>query len=223
VWGPRSVRGCAIGHHQHLPWRGTQQGPERVGLSRRPWLRRRGLEMESSPPVPAGAGSSSSTSLQGRLQRRGAGSAGGGVSGHEAVDRAAHERSRVSTSRYASVQFMAADPQRSSWMRIRLPAGSRKAQSRTPYGCSTGSWTTSARPTRAHGALHGLDRRRHATGAGPSLDMDHAVSCAPGCRNGSADEAAPQARLSRLRRTDRLPAAALPQERAQPCTNAAEP
>ena len=34
--------------------------------------------------------------------------------------------------------------QRSSWMRIRLPAGSRKAQSRTPYGCSVGSWTTSA-------------------------------------------------------------------------------
>jgi hypothetical protein len=29
-------------------------------------------------------------------------------------------------------------------MRIRLPAGSRKAQSRTPYGCSVGSWTTSA-------------------------------------------------------------------------------
>ena len=34
--------------------------------------------------------------------------------------------------------------QRSSWMRIRLPAGSRMAQSRTPYGCSVGSWTTSA-------------------------------------------------------------------------------
>jgi hypothetical protein len=34
--------------------------------------------------------------------------------------------------------------QRSSWMRIRLPAGSRKAQSRIPYGWSTGSWTTSA-------------------------------------------------------------------------------
>jgi Enoyl-(Acyl carrier protein) reductase len=31
-----------------------------------------------------------------------------------------------------------------SWMRTRLPAGSRKAQSRIPYGCSTGSWTTSA-------------------------------------------------------------------------------
>ena len=28
-------------------------------------------------------------------------------------------------------------------MRIRLPAGSQKAQSRTPYGCSVGSWTTS--------------------------------------------------------------------------------
>jgi hypothetical protein len=34
--------------------------------------------------------------------------------------------------------------QRCSWMRIRLPAGSRKAQSRTPYGCSIGSCTTSA-------------------------------------------------------------------------------
>ena len=34
--------------------------------------------------------------------------------------------------------------QRSSWMRIRLPAGSRTAQSRTPYGWSVGSWTTSA-------------------------------------------------------------------------------
>ena len=31
-----------------------------------------------------------------------------------------------------------------SWRRIRLPAGSRKAQSRTPYGWSIGSWTTSA-------------------------------------------------------------------------------
>ena len=37
-----------------------------------------------------------------------------------------------------------AAPQRSSLMRIRLPAGSRKAQSRIPYGCSIGSWTTSA-------------------------------------------------------------------------------
>lgn len=36
--------------------------------------------------------------------------------------------------------------QRTSWMRIRLPAGSRKAQSRMPYGCSVGSWTTSASP-----------------------------------------------------------------------------
>jgi hypothetical protein len=33
--------------------------------------------------------------------------------------------------------------QLTSWMRIRLPAGSRTAQSRTPYGCSVGSWTTS--------------------------------------------------------------------------------
>ena len=31
-------------------------------------------------------------------------------------------------------------------MRIRFPAGSRKAQSRIPYGWSTGSWTTSASP-----------------------------------------------------------------------------
>jgi hypothetical protein len=29
-------------------------------------------------------------------------------------------------------------------MRTWLPAGSRKAQSRTPYGCSVGSWMTSA-------------------------------------------------------------------------------
>ncbi len=34
--------------------------------------------------------------------------------------------------------------QLSSLIRIRVPAGSRKAQSRTPYGCSAGSWTTSA-------------------------------------------------------------------------------
>ncbi len=34
--------------------------------------------------------------------------------------------------------------QRSSLMRSRLPVGSRKAQSRTPYGCSVGSWSTSA-------------------------------------------------------------------------------
>ncbi len=33
--------------------------------------------------------------------------------------------------------------QRSSWMRIRFPAGSRTAQSRTPYGWSVGSWTIS--------------------------------------------------------------------------------
>lgn len=32
------------------------------------------------------------------------------------------------------------------WMRIRLPAGSRNAQSRRPYGWSVGSWTTSASP-----------------------------------------------------------------------------
>ncbi len=36
--------------------------------------------------------------------------------------------------------------QRTSWMRTRLPAGSRNAQSRTPYGCSVGSWTTSVSP-----------------------------------------------------------------------------
>jgi hypothetical protein len=34
--------------------------------------------------------------------------------------------------------------QRRSWMRSRLPAGSRNAQSRTPYGWSVGSCTTSA-------------------------------------------------------------------------------
>ena len=34
--------------------------------------------------------------------------------------------------------------QLSSWMRTMFPAGSRKAQSRIPYGCSVGSWTTSA-------------------------------------------------------------------------------
>ena len=34
--------------------------------------------------------------------------------------------------------------QRRCWMRSRLPAGSRTAQSRTPYGCSIGSWTISA-------------------------------------------------------------------------------
>src|SRR3954465_8631280 len=34
--------------------------------------------------------------------------------------------------------------QDSCWMRSRLPAGSRNAQSRTPYGWSVGSWTTSA-------------------------------------------------------------------------------
>src|SRR3954447_24679791 len=31
-------------------------------------------------------------------------------------------------------------------MRSRLPAGSRTEQSRIPYGCSVGSWTTSASP-----------------------------------------------------------------------------
>ncbi len=36
--------------------------------------------------------------------------------------------------------------QRTSKMRIMLPAGSRKAQSRTPHGWSVGSWTTSASP-----------------------------------------------------------------------------
>src|SRR4051795_247206 len=34
--------------------------------------------------------------------------------------------------------------QRTSWIRTRLPAGSRTAQSRTPYGWSVGSWTISA-------------------------------------------------------------------------------
>src|SRR6478672_8517878 len=36
--------------------------------------------------------------------------------------------------------------QRSSWIRTMLPAGSRRAQSRTPYGCSVGSWTISTSP-----------------------------------------------------------------------------
>ena len=43
---------------------------------------------------------------------------------------------------------MAAIPDSSapcSWTRIRLPAGSRKGQSRTPYGCSIGFWAISAR------------------------------------------------------------------------------
>ena len=70
--------------------------------------------------------------------------AGVGTGPDDALD----ERSRVSASRYASVHMAADCPagQRSSWMRTRLPAGSRKAQSRTPYGCSVGSWTTSASP-----------------------------------------------------------------------------
>src|SRR5215210_1406357 len=34
-------------------------------------------------------------------------------------------------------------------MRIRLPAGSRKGQSRIPYGWSVGSWTSSCRRSRA--------------------------------------------------------------------------
>jgi hypothetical protein len=38
----------------------------------------------------------------------------------------------------------AGQSQRASLMRTRLPAGSRRAQSRTPYGWSAGSWTTSA-------------------------------------------------------------------------------
>ena len=33
--------------------------------------------------------------------------------------------------------------QRTSWMRTMLPDGSRNAQSRTPHGCSVGSWTIS--------------------------------------------------------------------------------
>jgi bifunctional non-homologous end joining protein LigD len=36
--------------------------------------------------------------------------------------------------------------QRTSLIRIRWPDGSRNAQSRMPYGCSVGSWTTSAPP-----------------------------------------------------------------------------
>src|SRR5205085_10707440 len=42
----------------------------------------------------------------------------------------------------ASNTTSARTPQRSSWTRIRLPAGSRKAQSRMPYRCSIGSWIT---------------------------------------------------------------------------------
>jgi len=41
------------------------------------------------------------------------------------------------------VSSMCAVTQRSSWMRSRLPEGSRTAQSRTPYGWSIGSCTTS--------------------------------------------------------------------------------
>src|SRR5262249_41058077 len=42
--------------------------------------------------------------------------------------------------------FLRSHGQRSSWMRSRLPEGSRKEQSRMPYGCSVGSCTTSASP-----------------------------------------------------------------------------
>ena len=49
-------------------------------------------------------------------------------------------------------------PYRSSLMRTRLPAGSRIAQSRTPYGCSVGSWTISASP--------GLEPRKGAVEVG---------------------------------------------------------
>jgi hypothetical protein len=54
--------------------------------------------------------------------------------------------------------------QRSSWMRTRLPAGSRKAQSRMPYGCSVGSWTTSASPACSFSAPGGVIRRWSARG-----------------------------------------------------------
>jgi hypothetical protein len=48
--------------------------------------------------------------------------------------------------RLRSFLLRSPDGQRTSLMRIRVPAGSRKAQSRMPYGCSVGSWTTSAPP-----------------------------------------------------------------------------
>ena len=56
---------------------------------------------------------------------------GGGVAGLLIV---------VSPGRWGSVGTVSA----ARWMRTRLPAGSRNAQSRTPYGWSVGSWTTSA-------------------------------------------------------------------------------
>jgi hypothetical protein len=88
---------------------------------------------------------SGSTTCDAACPRRVRGWFGDGVAA--GADDAVDERSRVSAARYAPVHMAAV--QRSSWTRTRLPAGSRKAQSRTPYGCSTGSWTTSASPARS--------------------------------------------------------------------------
>ena len=41
---------------------------------------------------------------------------------------------------------LAGPGQRTSLIRTMFPAGSRTAQSRMPYGCSVGSWTTSTSP-----------------------------------------------------------------------------
>ena len=59
---------------------------------------------------------------------------GGGLAHHVSMD-AASTSARSPGSR---------TPQRTSLIRTWLPAGSRKAQSRTPYGCAVGSWITSA-------------------------------------------------------------------------------
>jgi len=102
---------------------------------------------------PAGRPAAPSRSAWAAWRRLGAGAGAGAGADAEAeaeagADDALAEKSWISASRYASVQSMAHHPaaQRSSWMRTRLPAGSRKAQSRIPYGCSVGSWTTSASP-----------------------------------------------------------------------------
>lgn len=66
----------------------------------------------------------------------------------EAVERVAEavKDGRPPTGLRSHLLRASGSAQRSSFMRTRLPAGSRKAQSRTPYGCSVGSWTTSAPP-----------------------------------------------------------------------------
>ena len=85
----------------------------------------------------------------------------------------------VAAHRVSVGRALARTAQRSSWMRIRLPAGSRKAQSRTPYGCSVGSWTTSASlacsrskvPSRSLVArmMHGVGALGHHLGDGAAL------------------------------------------------------